>query len=672
MEKFSSKQLQSEFVAISKKIDAASTKTEVNAILQNLVISSLDAEFSSIWFYDENQFILKREREEGDVREIDLSQKKGIIYKCFMTQKSSLYNYLASDKEYVASLDNPDAIKIKSKIMLPLVDNGNFIGIVTAYNSINKNKKFYKEDIKILEALSPYLIDAIYKMHIPEKNKKETKQIESQAIDSIQKIEDLSKNKDNSDDILTFVSSFVHDIRTPANTLYGFLDLLEDQIEDKRLKNYLSNAKESAAFINEMTTSVLDLVSNHKESGQTILEEVDTIKFFSSIAKSFSSNMYSKNISFNIYIDPLLPKTIEVDTLKMKRVVLNLLGNAYKFTPNNQTIEYVVRYIPSSNKLAISVEDTGIGIAKSKQKDIFEAFKQASDTTALNYGGSGLGLFISAQYVEKMGGKLHLSSVVDEGSKFSFELPLKALDIESSFSLVQNKTIPVAIVMNKENSFSANNIARYIAHMGIDKECIKPYKDLESVDSSIEHIIVFQNKIDYVELHKATKSHKKVLIVEEEMFSVDQDDLCETCDVISKYEYIADKLYEFINTQKKPRVLVADDDEISVLLIQNILEDEFCEIFVARNGKEALDLIVQSHKNNLPFSLVYIDNEMPIMNGIEVIRKVREYEEDNNLEKIYAVSTSGNAIHHDVDRDLFNLVVGKPFKKDDIKKVLYH
>ncbi len=672
MEKFSSKQLQSEFIAISKKIDAASTKTEVNAILQNLVISSLDAEFSSIWFYDESQFILKREREEGDVREIDLSQKKGIIYKCFMTQKSSLYNYLASDKEYVASLDNPDAIKIKSKIMLPLIDNGNFIGIVTAYNSINKNKKFQKEDIKILEALSPYLIETLYKMHIPEKNKKQTKQIESQAIDTIQKIEDLSKNKDNSDDILTFVSSFVHDIRTPANTLYGFLDLLEDQIEDKRLKSYLSNAKESAAFINEMTTSVLDLVSNHKESGQTILEEVDTIKFFSSIAKSFSSNMYSKHISFNIYIDPLLPKTMEVDTLKMKRVVLNLLGNAYKFTPNNKTIEYIVRYIPSSNKIAISIEDTGIGIAKAKQKDIFEAFKQASDTTALNYGGSGLGLFISAQYVEKMGGKLHLNSVVDEGSKFSFELPLKVLDKESSFSVVQNTTMPVAIVMDKENSFSANNIARYIARMGIDKESIKPYKDVKSVDSSIEHIIVFQNKIDYVELHKATKKHKKVLIVEEEMFSIDQDDLCETCDVISKYEYIADKLYEFINTQKKPRVLVADDDEISVLLIQNILEDEFCEISVARNGKEALDLIVQSHKNNLPFSLVYIDNEMPMMNGIEVIRKVREYEEDNNLEKIYAVSTSGNAIHHDVDRDLFNLVVGKPFKKDDIKKVLYH
>ena len=672
MEKFSSKQLQSEFIAISKKIDAASNNREINTILQNLVISSLDAEFSSIWFYDESQFILKREREEGDVREIDLSQKKGIIYKCFMTQKSSVYNYLASDKEYVASIDNPDTIKIKSKIMLPLVDNGTFVGIVTAYNSINKNKKFNKEDIKILEALSPYLIEALYKIYIPEKTNKQTKQIESQAVDSIQKIEELAEKKDNADDILTFVSSFVHDIRTPANTLYGFLDLLEDQIEDKRLKSYLSNAKESAAFINEMTTSVLDLVSNHKESAQSLLEEVDTVKFFSSIAKSFSSNMYSKHISFNIYIDPLLPKTIEIDTLKMKRVVLNLLGNAYKFTPNNKTIEYVVRYIPSSNKIAISVEDTGIGIAKAKQKDIFEAFKQASDTTALNYGGTGLGLFISAQYVEKMGGKLHLSSVVDEGSKFSFELPLKIVDKESSFNLVENKTTQVAIVMDKKNSFSANNIARYIARMGINKESIKPYKDVTSVDGSIEHIIVFQNKIDYVELHKITKNHKKVLIVEEEMFSIEQDALCETCDVISKYEYIADELYEFVNTQKKPKVLVADDDEISVLLIQNILEDEFCEVFVARNGKEALDLIIESHKNNTPFSLVYIDNEMPMMNGIEVIKKVREYEVDNNLAGIYAVSTSGNAIHDEQDRDLFNLVVGKPFKKDDIKKVLYH
>jgi signal transduction histidine kinase/ActR/RegA family two-component response regulator len=672
LEKFSSKQFLVEFIAVSKKINAASNNIEINSILQELVNTSLDAEFSSIWYYDESKFTLLRERSQDHVRELDLSNKKGIIYKCFMTKESSLYNYLASDKDYVASIDNPDNIRMKSKIMLPLIDGDNIVGIVTAYNSVNKNKKFFKEDMKVLEALSPYIIDILYKMHTPEKENKKSNNIESQAVEKMQKIQDDCEHKENPDDILTFVSSFVHDIRTPANTLYGFLDLLEDQIEDPRLKSYLNNAKESALFINEMTTSVLDLVSNHKEGSQSVIEEIDTVKFFASIARSFSSNMYSKHITFNIYIDPLLPKTIEIDALKIKRVLLNLLGNAYKFTPNNSTIEYVVRYTQNTKKIAFSIEDTGIGIAKEKQKDIFGAFEQASDTTTLNYGGTGLGLFISAQYVKNMGGELHLSSAVDEGSIFSFELPVKIANEESSFNLVGNKTTQIAIVMDKHNGFSANNIARYIARMGISKECIKPYKNIENVDPSIAHIIIFQNKIDYKALHTAAKNGKKILLVEEEMFSIDQDQLCETCNVISEYEYIAKELYKFINTQVSPKVLVVDDDEISVLLIQNILEDEFCELSIARNGKEALELTLESYRNNAPFSLMYIDNEMPLMNGTEAVRKIREYEKDNNLKGMHIVSTSGNTLHSAEDKENFDFIVGKPFKKDDIKKVLYH
>ena len=671
MKIFNSKQFQSEFITVSKKINLASNNIEINSILQEFVNSSLDAEFSSIWYYDANKFALLRERSEEYVRELDLSEKKGIIYKCFMTQESSLYNYLASDKNYIASIDNPDNIKIKSKIMLPLMDGDTIVGIVTAYNSINKNKKFFKDDVKILEALSPYLIDTLYKMYTPEKENKTSGDIESKAVEKIQKIQDACHGKENSDDILTFVSSFVHDIRTPANTLYGFLDLLEDQIEDKRLKSYLSNAKESALFINEMTSSVLDLVSNHKEGSQSVVEEIDTVKFFASIARTFSSNMYSKHIAFNIYIDPLLPKSIKIDALKIKRVLLNLLGNAYKFTPNNKTVEYVVRYMQKTKKIAFSIEDTGIGIAQEKQKDIFEAFKQANDTTTLNYGGTGLGLFISAQYVQNMGGELHLRSSVEKGSTFSFELPIEIVNEESSFSVVKNKTTQIAIVMDKDNGFSVNNIARYIARMGISKECIKPYKDIENIDPSITHIIIFQNKINYMALHKAIKNGKKILLVEEEMFSIDQVELCETCDVISQYEYIAQELYKFINIQKSPKILVVDDDEISVLLIQNILEDEFCELSIARNGQEALDLVMEAHKNSVPFSYIYIDNEMPLMNGIDAIRKVREYEKDNNLKKAYVVSTSGNSLSGEKDKNIFDLIVGKPFKKDDIKKVLH-
>jgi len=674
VENLSTKQLQEKFAEAAQKIDTAKNNIEINTILQELVTSSLDAEFSSIWFYDAKKFVLLREREDSYVRELDLSVKKGIIYKCFMTQKSSLYNYLASDKDYIASIDNPDGIKIKSKIMLPLFDKENFIGIVTAYNSINKNKKFFKEDMKILEALSPFIVEILFKMHLPTKETKEDTHI-IQSIENIQKVQQSYDNNTTStevsEDVLTFVSNFVHDIRTPANTLYGFLELLEEQIEDSRLKSYLCNAKESALFINEMTTSVLDLVSNHKESSQDSLEEVDTLKFFSAIAKSFASNMFSKHIAFNVYIDPLLPKSIEIDALKMKRVILNLLGNAYKFTPNNKTIEYIVRYIPTTQKIAISIEDTGIGIPKEKQADIFKAFEQAADTTALNYGGTGLGLFISAQYVQKLGGELQLKSEVDKGSRFSFELPLKIVDKQNCFASLQNPNTSVAIVMDNDNSFTANNLARYMVRMGIKKENIYAFKDIQSVDQTLSHIIIFQHKIDFETLKQITQSGKKVLLIEEDLFSINKDDLCNVCDVVSQYGYIANELYKFINTHKIPKVLVADDDAISVILIENILEEEFCELSIARDGQEALDLIIESYQNNDPFTLIYIDNEMPQVTGIDVMKRVRAYEKEHNLPHIYTVSTSGNAPQTQTNKEYFDYIMGKPFRKDDIKKVLY-
>jgi signal transduction histidine kinase/CheY-like chemotaxis protein len=584
-----------------------------------------------------------------------------------MTQESKLYNYLASDKDYVASIDNPDTIKFKSKIMLPLMDGEQFIGIVTAYNSIKKVKKFTKKDVELLQKLSPYLINALYKIHQPNNTQHCNTQQDSHHIESNNNVQE---ELENNEDTLTFVSNFVHDIRTPANTLYGFLDILESQITDERLKTYLLNAKESASFINELTTSVLNMVSTHKESCASNIQEVNSIKFFSSVAKSFASNMYAKDIKFNIYIDPLIPKNMKLDTLKIKRVLLNLIGNAYKFTPNHKTIEFSLRYITKTNRIAIYVKDTGIGIPKEKQKTIFEAFKQAEETTALHYGGTGLGLFISAKYVKELGGTLALISEIDKGSTFSFDIPAHITDDAPSYEPLYNTNSKIAIIMDANNSFSANNIARYAVRMGLQKEQIVALQSVEEVDEEITHILVFQKKITTNSLEKLVHKRVKILIIEEDFLSIEKDDLCESCDVISQYGYIANKLYQFLKTQEVPRVLIVDDDHVSIVLIETILENEFCETTVAKNGKEALELMREAHKHHQPFHIVYIDHNMPIMNGTDAMRAMREYERDNGLQPIYAASTSGDQLVSPEEKKLFDCYLGKPFKKEQIRDVL--
>jgi CheY-like chemotaxis protein/nitrogen-specific signal transduction histidine kinase/putative methionine-R-sulfoxide reductase with GAF domain len=667
--------LQEELTLVSNKISLAKNNIEINNIVEELVTSMLDAEFSSLWFYDQQRMILLRERGNGDLRELSLEEKKGIIYKCFMTKKTGIYNYLASDKDYVAYIDNPDKIKIKSKIIFPLMDKEKLVGIVTAYSSIKHIKKFTKDDLKYLEVLSPYLIDALYKMHTCSDSTcachtNTRLGVEKQTLQNFQAVEGIGEQKKVPDESLNVVANFVHDIRTPANTLQGFLELLEAQITDTRLKEYVVNAKNSAGFINELTTSMLDRISLHHEEKKSKKEEIDSINFFTSIAEMFVSNMYAKKIAFNIYIDPLFPKLIQSDRLKLKRVLMNLLGNAYKFTPSGSSIEFIVKYNEDEKSATFYIRDKGIGIPKAKQGEIFEAFKQAEETTALNYGGTGLGLSICSKYVKDLDGELKLESEVDKGTVFYFTLPLVFKREEPAFPLLDNKEQKIAVLISPDNSFSLLNIVRYLTRLGLKKENITAVSSWSAVPKECEKLIVYQHKIDS-ETQRLIENMKEVLVVEEELFSINSEDIAQNCTLIFEYASYVEPLYSFVNEQEVPRILIVDDDKTSITLLRHILDGEYCEVDIATNGKMALEMIIDSHKQQTPYAIVYIDNNMPLMSGVEVINRVRQFEKDNNLSPIYAVSTSGDII--DIKKETaFNEYVGKPFRVDEIRKVLYH
>ncbi len=663
----------------TKKIDLASSNIDINAIIENLVITLMDAEFSSIWFYDEENAQLLRERATG-VREISINEKQGVLYKCFMTKEHGTYNYLTSEKDYVASVDNPDEIKMKSKIILPLVNNDRLIGILTAYTSVKKIKFFTEDDLELLKAIAPYIIDTICKMHPQAKTelkaencrrKQHSKRAEFEVVNKVKEIQEAREEVETSDETLAFMSNTIHDIRTPANTLFGFLDLLEEQVNDPRLKQYLLNAKESAGFINDLTTSILDRISSQREREESTKEQVDSIKFFSSVAEMFSSNMYSKKLSYNVFIDPLMPKEIITEPLKLKRIIMNLINNAYKFTASSNSVEFSVKYSKKEKQLTISVKDTGIGIAKEKQEDIFEAFKQADDTTVLNYGGTGLGLAISSGYVKDLGGLFRLESETDKGSEFSFDIHVDSVNDTISFKPIQNKEIKIAILMDAKNKFSANNIARHLTRIGIDKSQIVVITSPSDYKNDITHIIAFQNKTNASVVADSVANKIKCLVVEESLFSISKDDYHHSCEIISQYTCCVNELYAFINVEEAPKVLIVDDDKISVSLIKTLLDGEFCKISIAGDGEEALNLLSNAHKSGSPFSLAYLDNQMPKISGLDVIKRFRVYEKEKQLKPIYAVSISGEMLKNEEDAKLFNAFATKPFEKEDIREALY-
>ena len=663
--------IQTELTKFTKDIKKCKTNIEKNNTLEKLVTSVVGSEFCSIWIYDARRSILVRKRDETHLRELSTNTQEGVIYKAFMTKESGVYNNLSTEIEYVDSVDNPDCINMKSKIILPLVDENRLIGIATAYSSVESMKDFSRYDFNLFKTITPYIANSIYEMREYKgfERRKRSRGKNEDVISKVQKLREQEKRKEEPDELMRHVANIVHDIRTPANSLYGFLDLLEEKIEDPRLKQYVSNAKESASFINDLTSSILDKASNRIVDTKVDREIVNSALFFSKISEVFVSNMYNKKISFNVFIDPLIPREIEVDSLKLKRIIMNLIGNAYKFTSKNECIEFSVRYKPKDKKIHIFVKDSGIGIAKEKQKEIFEAFKQAEDDTNEKYGGNGLGLAICAGYVKELGGELSIESTLGEGSTFYFNIPTNSNTEESIFKALKNEKLNIAILMDSVNSCSSNNIARYLVRMGIHKTQIKAIKTAHNMEQDTTHLISFQSKLDAITSSICEQKSISVLTVEEELFSIDTNKNENTSRVISQYGYFADNLYSFIDTNSTPRVLIVDDNYISISLLKNILSGEHCEINTASSGEAALELLTSSIKSNRPYQLVYLDNYMGMLSGDEVVNRLRYMEQVSGTQSAYVVSISGDV--NDKNSN-YNTYSGKPFEKDDIRSIFYN
>ena len=663
--------IQTQLIKFTQEIKKCKTNIEKNGVLEKLVTSVVGSEFCSIWIYDARRSILVRKRGDAHLRELSTNVKEGVIYKAFMTKESGVYNNLSTDVEYVDEVDNPDSIKIKSKMILPLIDENRLVGIATAYSSIESMKSFSRYDFNLFKTIAPYIITSLYEMREYkgfERRKRVRNNFKEEVISNVNKLEEQEKTKEKPSELMSYVSNIVHDIRTPANSLYGFLDLLEEKIEDPRLRQYVSNAKESANFINDLTTSILDKASNKIVKTKVDSELVNSAVFFSKISEIFVSNMYKKKISFNVFIDPSMPREIKVEPLKLKRIIMNLIGNAYKFTPTNECIEFSVRYKPKDKKIHIFVKDSGIGIAKEKQEEIFEAFKQAEDDTNAKYGGHGLGLAICAGYVKDLGGKLSIESDLEEGSTFYFDISTGTQTQESIFKPLEDENLKIAILMDATNSCSSNNIARYLVRMGVNKTQIKALKSTNKMDKETTHLIAFQSKLNQQSKLFCTENNIPMLTVEEELFSIDASTDISPQLVISQYGYFADTLYAFINVDSIPRVLIVDDNYISVSLLKNILNGEHCEIDTASSGEVALELLTNSIKSQRPYSAVYLDNFMNIMSGDEVVNRLRYMEKVSGIKSAYVVSISGDMKESNSNYDAYAL---KPFEKEEIRKIFY-
>ena len=636
-------------------IQKESDPKKINQIALDLLKRFSDSDYAKLYIYNNDKQALI---DYSNDSKISMIEPSGLLGEAFLKKESAYYNHVASEKKYNKNVDNSDGIKLRSQLFMPIVDNSELMGIIKICRSIKIRSPYNRNEIKLISYLNDFLINTIKTLS----NDKKT--ITTTDIKTIDK--NIAKStidtKEDTNSLLINISNTVHDIRTPANALRGFLELIEEKIDDEQIKGFVINAKESATLINQLTDAILEESKNGFIASSENLQNIHTVKFFSQITNSFTAVMQDKNIEYIIYIDPALPKEIIVDDLKLRRVLLNLIGNAYKFTPINKRIDVIIEYI--DNNLKTTVADTGIGIDDDDKEKIFKEFRQVEDNA--NSGGTGLGLPISAKFVKELGGKLMFESKIDEGSKFSFKIPIKTENPEPSYDKFQNLNKHITILTNNKKSANALNIKRYLERLGMPSDKIN-ISNVLSPETT--HLFCFQHKLSSEILSFIKDNKIETVIMEESLFSIEKDEDAEFI-IAPIRSYYGNYAHNAVYSKRKKRILIVDDNKVNLSLLDSILETEYVDVKSAESGEEALRILKKAHKKDRPFDIMFIDKHMDGISGSDLIKEYKENIEPKGNFHPLVVSITGDPELTDEEKKLYDAFITKPFTTQDVRNII--
>ncbi len=302
--------------------------------------------------------------------------------------------------------------KSRSILVMSLIVEGQVVGFHILEN-VSDPQAFDRSNIHMLSRIREHAVSAVSKARTLEQLKREKERAEK-----------ASKAKSE------FLAQMSHEIRTPMNAILGYTEILEGEITDEKFKRYLKTISSSGSTLLGVINDILDL--SRIEAGKVEFNygPVNPRSVLNEINQLFYHKVKDKGLDFRLEVDPDLPRALSMDGLRIRQVLLNLVGNALKFTDKGY-ITLSVHHTPHGEvdldgtgvaDLVFSVRDTGIGIPKNQQESIFEAFKQQEGQDLSLYGGSGLGLSIALRLVEMMGGEITVQSEEGKGSTFLVSL----------------------------------------------------------------------------------------------------------------------------------------------------------------------------------------------------------------------------------------------------------
>jgi two-component system, sensor histidine kinase and response regulator len=520
------------------------------------------------------------------------------------------------------------------------------------------------------------------------------KRMETELIAARKAAETASRAKSE------FLSSMSHEIRTPMNAILGMAQLLAETEISADQRHYLDLMAANCNSLLDLINSILDLAKIESGRMQVEHSEFDLIELVDKTVATFAVRAHSKGLELVARVAPMVPERVVGDPLRLRQVLMNLIGNAIKFTDSGEIVLQVDHsaLFDGLMEVQFAVADTGIGIPPDKLDWIFGNFTQADSSTTRKYGGSGLGLAIAHRLVGLMGGQLSVESEPDKGSCFRFitrfgqPLSTNHSPVKSTISLAgyrmlvaDNSRINRQVVQEMliDSGAEVDEAANWNNALGLIRQAAAEGRAYQFVllDMALPSVTGFEVTRCLHNYHLPPKSLLPMLTSDELrpqvarlqqlglstylVKPITRKVLFETIrtltDEVQRGRLLVPDMCQNAQHMAPRRLLVADDSPDNRVVIAAYLRREPYQIDFTEDGKQAFEKFI----TNL-YDLVLMDIQMPEMDGLDATRAIRQWEFEHGLAPTPIVALTAYALEEDIGRTLSagcNLHLSKPLRK---------